>query len=351
MEKPVLVPAVCPQCNAQIEVNKNLEEGFCNYCGTKILIKDVVQSVKLKGKVKIDNDEKVENYYQIARRAAKDNNSEQAEKYYDMILQEQPNSWEAAFYVTYFKAMKCKIMEIGSAAASIYNTTDTVLNLIKDNESEDKQIEAIKEISDKITSISCMLFNAAKSHYDGIDYQIKYNYTQEYLDRAFNCLNTMYNLGNQLELIFPEKKELADIITSSWEVGINMHKQLIPFLAQKESNKEKILSYAEKIQKYNPNYVAPEIDTTTGGCYVATAVYGSYDCPQVWTLRRYRDNFLDKHLLGKTFIKAYYSISPKLIKILGKNKIFISFNKKILDKWVTILNENGYENTKYNDKY
>ena len=26
-----------------------------------------------------------------------------------------------------------------------------------------------------------------------------------------------------------------------------------------------------------------------GGCYVATAVYGSYDCPQVWTLRRVRD--------------------------------------------------------------
>lgn len=26
-----------------------------------------------------------------------------------------------------------------------------------------------------------------------------------------------------------------------------------------------------------------------GRCYVATAVYGSYDCPQVWILERYRD--------------------------------------------------------------
>ena len=24
-----------------------------------------------------------------------------------------------------------------------------------------------------------------------------------------------------------------------------------------------------------------------GGCYIATAVYGSYDCPQVWTLQRF----------------------------------------------------------------
>ena len=37
----------------------------------------------------------------------------------------------------------------------------------------------------------------------------------------------------------------------------------------------------------------------TGGCYVATAVYGSYDCPQVWTLRRYRDDILAKNCLPK----------------------------------------------------
>ena len=28
------------------------------------------------------------------------------------------------------------------------------------------------------------------------------------------------------------------------------------------------------------------------GCYVATAVYGSYDCPEIWTLRRFRDKVL-----------------------------------------------------------
>ncbi len=28
------------------------------------------------------------------------------------------------------------------------------------------------------------------------------------------------------------------------------------------------------------------------GCYIATCVYGSYDCPEVWTLRRFRDDVL-----------------------------------------------------------
>jgi len=33
---------------------------------------------------------------------------------------------------------------------------------------------------------------------------------------------------------------------------------------------------------------------SSAGCYIATAVYGSYNCPEVWTLRRYRDIKLKK---------------------------------------------------------
>ena len=38
-----------------------------------------------------------------------------------------------------------------------------------------------------------------------------------------------------------------------------------------------------------------------GGCYVATCVYGSYDCPQVWTLRRFRDDTLGSTWYGRAF--------------------------------------------------
>ena len=55
-----------------------------------------------------------------------------------------------------------------------------------------------------------------------------------------------------------------------------------------------------------------------GGCYVATAVYGSYNCPQVWILRKYRDFYLAKKKYGLFFIKFYYLVSPKLVKLFGK---------------------------------
>lgn len=41
-----LIAAVCPNCNANIELDKNFESEFCTYCGTKIIIKDVVKKNK-----------------------------------------------------------------------------------------------------------------------------------------------------------------------------------------------------------------------------------------------------------------------------------------------------------------
>ena len=89
---------------------------------------------------------------------------------------------------------------------------------------------------------------------------------------------------------------------------------------------------------------------STGGCYVATCVYGSYDCPEVWTLRRFRDDFLAKSLPGRTFIRTYYAISPTIVRWFGGFESFRSFWKKPLDKMVRKLGEKGVENTPYEDR-
>lgn len=77
------------------------------------------------------------------------------------------------------------------------------------------------------------------------------------------------------------------------------------------------------------------------GCYIATAIYGSYDCPKVWTLRRYRDKSLNTTWHGKLFIKFYYSISPIIVKYLGNKKWFIGVVKPILNKFVEKLKIHG----------
>lgn len=85
------------------------------------------------------------------------------------------------------------------------------------------------------------------------------------------------------------------------------------------------------------------------GCYIATAVYGSYDCPEVWVLRRFRDNSLDKHCFGRLFIKCYYAVSPTIVKWFGKTEWFNKFWHKKLNRFVDELKAKGYDDTPYND--
>lgn len=85
------------------------------------------------------------------------------------------------------------------------------------------------------------------------------------------------------------------------------------------------------------------------GCYIATAVYGSYDCPEVWTLRRFRDECLARTARGRAFIKVYYALSPKLVKTLGNTKLFNRFWRGRLDKLVGKLKTKGYSDTPYKD--
>lgn len=87
-----------------------------------------------------------------------------------------------------------------------------------------------------------------------------------------------------------------------------------------------------------------------GGCYIATCVYGSYDCPNVWVLRRYRDEKLAKNFFGKIFIKFYYAISPSVVKVFGNQKWFKSIWLGILNPFVEKLKRDGFSDQRYYDK-
>lgn len=86
------------------------------------------------------------------------------------------------------------------------------------------------------------------------------------------------------------------------------------------------------------------------GCYIATCVYGSYDCPEVWALRRFRDQFLAKRGWGRAFIRAYYAVSPGLVARFGGVSWLKSVARRCLDKVVAACREGGYKDTPYTDQ-
>lgn len=75
------------------------------------------------------------------------------------------------------------------------------------------------------------------------------------------------------------------------------------------------------------------------GCYIATAVYGNYDAPEVLILRTFRDTVLKRTKLGRLFIKIYYAISPQLACKLKNYPCMNNKVKLILDRVVCWISD------------
>lgn len=352
-------PLTCEMCGS---TNILKQDGVfvCQACGTKYSVEEakkmmVSGTVNVAGTVKVDMSEKLSNLYKIARRAKEENNNDNAAKYYDLILQEDPNSWEASFYSVFYKAMGCKIAEIWSAASSVANCLKSVFPLINEYvKSPEEREHALVEVSTSSFAIANMLSNAATSHFNSIDSEVRDRFQNDYDNNMANTILIWVNLGDQLERFASWDKDKAqDILecaVEAWKTAISITNQTFDenHQAMMGDNFFSVAKYTDKIKKIAPDYQAPPVKSN--GCYIATAVYGSYDCPQVWTLRRYRDYTLATTRLGRWFIHLYYAISPTLVRWFGKNNWFISNWKRILDRKVKQLNEKGVSNLPYCDK-
>lgn len=137
------------------------------------------------------------------------------------------------------------------------------------------------------------------------------------------------------------------------EYGIQSHIQqngewVVQYTLSDKRKQEVLNEYNElikQIKKLDPSYEPPK----AGGCYIATAIYGSYDCPEVWVLRRFRDRYLLKTIVGTLFVKVYYSISPSLVKKYGGSTWFNRFFSIPINYLVRMLRANGISGEPYRD--
>jgi hypothetical protein len=69
-------------------------------------------------------------------------------------------------------------------------------------------------------------------------------------------------------------------------------------------------------------------------CFVATAVYGSYDAPEVLTLRKFRDEVLRKSCAGRAFITLYYRYGPYLARVVKRSATLTHISRACLDGFI-----------------
>jgi len=88
------------------------------------------------------------------------------------------------------------------------------------------------------------------------------------------------------------------------------------------------------IRKAQRSETSTEMDTSQEkkGCFIATAVCGSPYAPPVILLRDFRDNILQKTLLGKIFIWIYYHLSPFFANAISKSEFLKKFARILIVK-------------------
>lgn len=306
----------CELCGSSNVVK---QDGFfvCQHCGTKYTVEE---AKKLLGTVKIDRSEETERYLLLAQRAKEENNAENAVKYYSLVAEEDPNNWEAAFFVAYFQYMKS---DQKAGAYALANAARTAMKLIKENLTNDAGNGAFQHLDQYMTRALTMCdIRRAMAHND-----------KNHMGAAESASHTADIYIQAMEEFFPDQMQCIATVRNKRE----------EYKRREDEDWKRVIDGLHRRRQQIARQAGG------GGCYIATCVYGSYDCPPVWTLRRFRDFYLARTWYGRAFVRLYYRISPTLVKWFGCKQWFKALFSPFLARLVSKLQQQGYECTQYND--
>ena len=364
-----MIKLSCEACGST-ELKKEGEYYVCEHCGSRYTLPEHERRMK-----------RIENLYREARLANATGDTVSAQRNYDILAKEVPEDWEASFFSSYYQIADCRIYQIESAANQLGQLVENYLYKLiiaryqNYSISEDEFVEAMTSITEYTRALCKGFFETSLNHFNEFHNAKNLGHEMgkdsiDYGNRVNACVFTLLKLAAAMT-----NKEIIDI-TKLNQLGVKCAKDAVYMVNDHYGTNalKNMLDNAVKcIRSIEPGYETPPIISdrfssnvtavflqgaknankgtdSSGGCYIATAVYGSYDCPEVWTLRRFRDEKLMKSFAGRTFVKTYYAVSPTVVRLFGNQKWFNRFWQGKLNAMVRKLNEEGYDNTPYYDR-
>lgn len=353
---------VCEMCGSQ-ELIKRDGNFVCEMCGTKYSVEEAKRmmiegTVDVSGStVKVDNSAFVQKYLENARRAYAKEDWEETEKYYNMVEQNDPTNIEAIFYSSYGKAKTSLTSDDIYKRQAVFNVLQNCVSIIDDNytiEKEEEELAIIEQITSDIINMACSnyVYTEWKDGYGNVTKTNKGETEALFLDLSQEYAASLKNIIAKYDA--NERHRIKKVYLMVIEIYEFIRDHMNVNAQSKNICNKQIVEMHTQIKEFEPDHIVPEFEEvqqkSSSGCYVATAVYGSYDCPQVWTLRRYRDDVLAESWYGRAFIHTYYAISPTLVKWFGETEWFKNMWKGKLDHMVKDLQEKGVESSPYEDK-
>lgn len=380
-----IVKARCPNCNELIEIDDTQFNVVCKFCGVPFMPSEGIEKYNnylatLTESLDIDtinvDAENISNYATLGIASLKEKNHEKCGFYAEDILKRKPNSPEGLLLKAFFVSNNySKEDGIRNYLLAYENATDeSLINLILDTfkqELEDYDLSNFEFLFKEITkhnnkhilefyryALNFISFSLEETSFiDNLDLNLNsvLDYLQINANPKFKYDNYNFYNNNSLLIIAKEEKIIKVIDLKYVEHDIERFlnkkseiKYTYNFYLKERIASLKFTDIVTELEKIIFSYNLTIVPIKEG-CYIATCVYGSYNSPEVWTLRRYRDEYLKSKLFGRIFIKIYYAISPTIVKLFHNCKWFHKINKKYLDKKVIKLLKKGYLNTPYRD--
>lgn len=332
--------ARCPNCSGELILDPEEKSGSCNHCGSNIVVEEAIK------KVQVDLEPSVKNFYQLAEKAYNVSNYEEAYDYYRKVLEIDSDNWEAVFKkgMSAFQLSTLAKVRLPEAI----NGANEAISIIE-NKNKDMDIELIKNnFAVEISNIIDLVANAKAKHYEDFKHLDNKEGSSgeqrtEYVNSILNIVEPGLNycvslisddMANKETLYKKNKIKLL-------KAGIRYHKNLhgnVVFVATETSavfNK-----YYEMLYKLEPESKDnPKYQQLKSSCYIATAVYGDYNAPEVKVLRSFRDEKLLKSNAGRSFVKGYYLVGPVLAKTVAMLPLLNSYVRRILNKIVKSIQD------------
>lgn len=369
-----MIAAKCTNCGANIQVDETKEAGICESCGTAFITEKVINNYNINNTYNIQNavinvkGANVDNLKKLGDEKIKSpnypfemDNYIKAQEYFSKVLEHED---DAEYKLKYDLCDKANHVD-RTGAYEIVDIIDSVIEFITNDSNVNSNDENRVSVYANLISVMDDVVSAITMYYyerfsmGSLNYSVFITTYLDIVKKKLECADLMMKFKNldtvndtMISLCKSCEGDLASCI-SSYNVGGNYHVLSSEMCLEVKSLAERVQLIGEK---YTSSYevrndiLTCDTKNSNSGCYVATCVYGSYDCPQVWTLRRFRDNTLAEAMLGRVFIRTYYAISPTLVKWFGDTSWFKKLWKGTLDRMVSKLQANGVEDTPYQDR-
>lgn len=216
---------------------------------------------------KAASSDKVANLLRAIRRTGEDGDYQEAVMYCRQAIAEEPNSWEAIFYLAYYDTLQGSSADLHDRVEKLYHKIHTILHLVWESGMDaDATKSALREIDVKLRVLTNSLYHYCIARHNKYNNPlhttaVRTRVYQETQLQISNLYSIAFEFGDCLCQMFGNRGELApfirDTACAAWSYGIEMQSRWVNGF-EKMYAAELIQQYIEKIKIFKPDYLPPK---------------------------------------------------------------------------------------------